>query len=194
MKILFIGNSYTFYNDMPGLFASLCRENGAFAEVMSVTCGGYTLAHYVSNENEYGRRAKELLKEHKFDYVVLQEQSVRPAKNPETFLKSAREFMPYIKENGAKPVFYETWGRPDGTGVLADNNWTHEEMHMLLKESYERAAAEHGAILVYAGDRLSEAYRKGLDTFCDDGGHPTYLGSQIIANAFYETLIKKANF
>ena len=190
MRILFIGNSYTFYNGMPEIFAEICRNNGFDVEVMSVTAGGYTIAHYVSNENEYGRRAKELLCEYKFDYVVLQEQSVRPVKNPETFYKSVREFMPYIRENGAVPVFYQTWGRPDGTGILTENGWTHEEMHALLKKAYETAASEHGAILVYAGDRLHEAYRAGMDTYSDDGGHPSELGSEIIANAFFETLIK----
>ncbi len=190
MKVLFIGNSYTYYNDMPDLFASLCKENGFEAFVISVTCGGYSLAHYVSDDNEYGRRAKQLLSDYAFDYVVLQEQSVRPAKNPETFFKSAGELMPYIRNNGAAPVFYQTWGRPDNTGILIENNWTHEEMQALLKDSYEKAASLYGAILVHAGDRISGAYRKGLDVFCDDGGHPTPLSSKIIANEFYETLIK----
>ncbi len=190
VKILFIGNSYTFYNDMPMIFRDLCAKNGFEAEVMSVTQGGYTIAHYVSNENEQGRRAKEILKTHKFDYVVLQEQSVRPAANPETFLESVRKFMPYIRENGAVPVFYQTWGRPDKTPILAQYGWTHETMQALLKDAYTKAAAENNGILVPAGDRLSEGYRAGLDVYSDEGGHPSLLGSQIIAKAFYDTLIK----
>ncbi|MCR5694403.1 MAG: SGNH/GDSL hydrolase family protein [Clostridia bacterium] len=189
MKVLFIGNSYTFYNDMPGIFRSICEANGVKAEVLSVTCGGYTIAHYVSDDNEYGRRAKELLRDQKFDYVVLQEQSVRPAKNPETFYKSVREFIPYIIKNGARPVLYQTWGRPDGTQVLTDNSWTHEEMQDLLKKAYVTAANENNAILVPAGDRLHEAYRAGVDVYCDDGGHPSPEGSRIIAQAFYDTLV-----
>ena len=27
-KILFIGNSYTYFNDMPDIFARICKENG----------------------------------------------------------------------------------------------------------------------------------------------------------------------
>lgn len=191
MRVLFLGNSYTFYNNMPELFKDICARNGVDAEVMSVTCGGYTIAHFVSNDNDCGRKAKELLKQYKFDYVVLQEMSVRPASNPETFLKSVREFMPYIRKNGARPALYQTWGRPDGSPLLVEKGWTHEEMHELLKSAYVKAAKEHDAIFVPAGDRLHEAYREGRDTYSDDGGHPSPEGSAIIAQAFFDALVTK---
>ena len=44
MKILFIGNSYTYFNDMPGLFEKECEKNGVTADVDSVTAGGYRLS------------------------------------------------------------------------------------------------------------------------------------------------------
>ena len=92
--------------------------------------------------------------------------SVRPASNPETFLKSVREFMPYIRENGARPALYQTWGRPDGAPLLVEKGWTHEEMHELLKSAYVKAAK-------------------------DDGGHPSPEGSAIIAQAFFDALVTK---
>ena len=56
MNILFIGNSYTYYNDMPKMLESLARAAGFYAEVASVTKGGYTLARLASDDNENGRR------------------------------------------------------------------------------------------------------------------------------------------
>ena len=50
MKILFIGNSYTYYNHMPEIFERLARENGKEVQVFSVTCGGHKLYEYVDYE------------------------------------------------------------------------------------------------------------------------------------------------
>ena len=40
MKVLFIGNSHTYFNDMPHLFAEICRENHAEVEVTMLAHGG----------------------------------------------------------------------------------------------------------------------------------------------------------
>ena len=161
MRVLFIGNSYTFFNDMPGLFARECGKRGVQCSADSVTSGGYTLAHFVSENNEYGIRVRELLRGERYDYVVLQEQSVRPASHPGTFLKSVRELVPMIRENGASPVLYETWGRADGADVLEENGWDHETMQEKLTEAYEAAAAESGALGLTADD-LKEALKERL--------------------------------
>ena len=189
MKVLFIGNSYTYYNDMPDMFGKICRERGVECSVDCVTAGGYTISHFVSDGNDYGIRAKKLLKTEKYDYVVIQEQSVRPAKNPESFLSSLREFMPFVRENGAGPVLYETWGRADGSETLASNGWDHETMQEKLREAYEKAASEHAALLVRAGERFHEAYRRGEPVFDPDGSHPSELGSEIVAAAFADALV-----
>ena len=190
MKVLFIGNSYTFFYDMPKLFEAECRERGAECDVDSVTAGGYTLEQFLSDENEFGRRAKELLHQKKYDYVVMQEQSVRPASDPELFLDSLRRLMVFVRENGAKPVLYETWGRADHSGELTQLGWDHELMQTELNESYAKGAAEHGAILVPAGERFHEAYRRGEPVFDPDGSHPSEYGSKLIARVFADTLLK----
>ena len=46
MKILFIGNSYIFYNDLAGMLQQLCRDNGKDVTVSSVTRGGRRLYRY----------------------------------------------------------------------------------------------------------------------------------------------------
>ena len=145
MKVLFIGNSYTYFYDMPKLFEAECRERGAECDVDSVTAGGYTLEQFLSDGNEFGRRAKELLHQKKYDYVVMQEQSVRPASDPELFLDSLRRLMVFVRENGAKPVLYETWGRADHSDELTRLGWDHDLMQTKLNESYAKGAAEHGA-------------------------------------------------
>ncbi len=190
MKILFVGNSYTFFNDMPGKFFELCKENGIEAEVWSVTKGGYSFAHYLSEENEKGIEMRERLSERSYDYIVLQDQSVRPAEHTDAFIDSARKLSAMAKENGAVPVFYQTWGRREGSEVLEKHGWTHVEMHALLKDAYTRAAEENGALVVYAGDALRAAYAEGIDVYHPDGSHPSDEGSKVIAKAFFDALCR----
>ena len=188
MKILFVGNSYTYFNDMPAKFLALCNESGVDAEVWSVTKGGYSFAHYLSEENEKGIEFRTRLAERRYDYIVLQDQSVRPAEHTESFLESAHKLCAMVRENGATPVFYQTWGRREGSEVLEKHGWTHAEMHALLKAAYTRAAEENGAELVYAGDAFRRAYADGIEVYHTDGTHPSDAGSGVIARAFFDTL------
>ena len=187
-KILFIGNSYTYFNDMPDIFAHICRENGKDVTADSVTCGGYTLEQFVSEEDEYGAQMRKMLVKGRYDYAVIQEQSVRPTNQTEIFLGSAKKLAEMIRSYGAKPVLYETWARAEGSDELLQFGGDREKMQTLLRSAYEKAADLTGAILVYAGDRVSEAYKNGLDVICEDKSHPTKKGSEIIAAEFYRIL------
>ena len=191
MKILFIGNSYTYFNDMPKILERICRENDIDLATDSVVKGGYTLAHFLSLDNEYGVRAHALLSSEKYDYVVLQEQSVRPAEHPETFYNSVRELAALIRENGAKLVLYETWARADGSETLDALGWSHDTMREKLKKAYENAAKENNAILVYAGERFDEAYKAGEPVYDPDKSHPSPTGTKIVAEEFFRTLMNK---
>jgi len=193
MKVLFIGNSYTYFNDLPAMFAEICAAHGVTAEVDSVTRGGYTLRHYLTEGNEKAAEAESKLSENKYDYVVLQEQSVRPAKDPEQFLSAAALLCERIRKNGAVPVFYQTWGRRDDSKVLEENGWTHEQMQDLLRGAYEKAAKDNCAVLVYAGDAFHRAYRgeQGSSVYADDGTHPSAIGTRVVAEEFYNVLAKK---
>ncbi len=188
MKVLFIGNSYTYFNDLPSLFAKICRENGFEAEADSVTAGGYTLEQFLLPDNENGIKARALLADKKYDYVVLQEQSVRPASDPELFFSAVRGLTELINKNGAKPVLYETWARADGEEILTEFGWDGDTMQEKLRNSYEKAAKDNGALVVYAGERLREAYKRGEDVYDPDGSHPSPLGSKTAAEEFFRTL------
>ncbi len=190
MRILFIGNSYTYYNKMPKMFAAICDERGKDVEVEQVTSGGYTLTSMLQPTDIYADLIAKKLAGERYDYVVLQEQSIRPAYEPERFFAPCRALADMIRANGAEILFYQTWGRRDGHEVLERLGMTHEQMHAAVKASYERIAEETGGRVVYAGDAFDRAYRglAGDAVYSPDGSHPSPLGSQIVAEAFYEAL------
>ena len=190
MRILFIGNSHTYLNDLPGVFRAICRDRGRDVETDSVTKGGYTFAHFLSEKNETGRQVRARLAGPRYDYVVLQEQTVYPITAPHTFRRGAARLCELVRENGAVPVLYETLARRDGNEILLKNGWTHESMQEQLREAYRLAAEENGALLVLAGDAASRAYRgdAGDTVYCEDGGHPSAVATAIFAEAFYKVL------
>ena len=67
MKTLFIGNSHTYYNDMPSMFKDICKENGIDMHVTMLTKGGMGLDYHADNEQT---RFNILFGE--YDYIILQ--------------------------------------------------------------------------------------------------------------------------
>ena len=68
LRILFIGNSHTYYNDMPSMVKALAEEAGFSCEVVMIAHGGWFLKQHVKEPDvrfniRYGN----------YDYVVLQE-------------------------------------------------------------------------------------------------------------------------
>ncbi len=114
MNILFIGNSYTYFYDLPELFANLCRANGHDVRVDSVTAGGRELHECLDETHEMlhptdglATRIAELLGEVKYDVLILQEQSCLPYHNPELFFAGAVGLSTII---GAwRTILYATW-------------------------------------------------------------------------------------
>lgn len=104
MRILMLGNSYIFTNDLPSMLAEITG-----AEVVQNTRGGARLREQLNPETRLGAKALELLQNEKWDYVVLQEMSNGPITAKESFMQSVKDLCGKIRENGAVPVLYATW-------------------------------------------------------------------------------------
>jgi hypothetical protein len=106
LKVLFIGNSFTARNDLPGLIAKLAAARGKSLEHHLISAGGASLrTHW--NAGEAG---KAIGKGH-YDWVVLQEQSTLPVKNAKRMRENVRLFDEAIKAAGAQTTLYMTWAR-----------------------------------------------------------------------------------
>lgn len=194
MNILFIGNSYTFFNKMPETLEALARSAGLDVTVMSVTKGGYTLEQLASDENEHGARVSAMLMgDVKFDRIILQEQSVRPAASRDAFFGGVEAMLDKIHkyQAGAEVVLYETWGRKAGHAVLAEHGWTTEEMYALLHESYSAAARKFGLRVSPVGAAFERVRRErpDIELYANDLTHPSPEGSYLAACVHYAAVI-----
>src|ERR1044071_7876029 len=106
MRILFIGNSFTARNNLPGLVAQLAASRGQQLEYRLIQAGGASLRmHWNKGE------AQQAIARTRYDYVVLQEQSTLPIKNPLRMHENIRLFDQAIKSSGAQTALYLTWAR-----------------------------------------------------------------------------------
>jgi len=185
MKVLFIGNSYTFYHDMPeALFYPMMQEAGVSLSVERITKGSQRLINSANPEDVLGEKVDAALKSNSYDLVVLQEQSVLPVSNPGAFYDGVRRLYEKIRENGAKAFLYSTWGRKAGSNVLVKNNLTCEEMTERLAAAYTAIGAELGIPVAYVGKAFSyviEEHGDKVELYIEDKSHPTYAGSFLAA-------------
>ena len=188
MKILFIGNSYTFFNDMPSMFSELLAENGRKAQVDSVTKGGRKLFENLDENDANHQKIAEFVGENEYDVLFLQEQSQLPALDETKFFEGVKGVMELVKAK--KTVLYATWGRKEGSHVLDERGWTSKEMFSKITSAYSRAAKEFGTDMSCVGDcflYLTENAPE-LEIYNDDKSHPSYIGSCVAAIAHYKTL------
>ena len=191
MKVLFVGNSYTYFYDMPkAIFAPLSESIGYETDVTAVTAGGYYLSQFADPENPEGQRLREVIQNQHYDAVVLQEQSTYPVRDPEAFIRSVGKMRELLSPHTHTFVLYATWGRHENCPILRDLGLSSAEMTDRLSFAYHKAAERHGMDVADVG-RAFAAYAEqhGQDGLFDpDGSHPSALGSRIAAETILAAL------
>lgn len=187
-NFLFIGNSYTHYNDMPEqIFAKILKAAGYKATVTRITKGGWYLIDSAKSTDEVGSKVESALKLRDYDYIVLQEQSTCPAAMPAKFYTGVRNLVEKVRADGATPILYGTWGRKEGHSVLKNNGWTNESMTWMISAAYEAIGAELGVDVAYAGLAFYDVYtnNKNINLYDEDLTHPNATGSYLAAMTIF---------
>ena len=173
IRVLFIGNSYTYVNDLPWLTQQLVEsaKETRTLETEMVVVGGATLKSHWKRG-----KALRLLKAKRWDYVVLQEQSTLPITNPKEMYKYASLFDSEIKRVNSQTVFYLTWAKQN-----------QPETQQILTDSYMNIARELKAKVAAVGiawQKVQEANPK-LNLYNSDESHPSPIGTYVAACVFY---------
>jgi hypothetical protein len=180
IKVLFIGNSYTYVNNLPSLLTQLAASTSKpkTLETQMLALGGATLKTHWDHEN-----ALEVLKQGSWNYVVLQEQSMLPLIEPETMYQYARLFDAEIKKVGADTVFFLTWARQNTP-----------ETQRNLSDAYMKITRQLDAVVAPVGIAWQKAHEKdsNISLYDADGSHPNLLGSYMAACVFYGILYNES--
>lgn len=173
LNILFVGNSYTYYNNMPQLVSVLSDSTDTKLLTRKSTVGGVTLKNHWLGER--GLKTKEKIAAGGYDIVVIQGHSMETIDAPEDFKEYSKELCNFARAHGAKPYFYMTWGREKVPQYQEE-----------ITAMYEEVARQNAAGLIPVGKawELARNLRPDLELFVPDGSHPSAIGSFLIASVF----------
>ena len=182
LRVLFVGNSHTFTNNLPDLVAKLAKGEERPLLSWSESPGGTSFQMHQGNG-----RVQKLLGEVKWDLVVLQDQSAMPNLSQVQFetetMPAARSLNGAIKESGARTVLFMTWGYQDEFFGMQKRS----------RDRYQQLAGDLKADLVPVGTAWEKAMqsRPNLDLW-SDGNHATMKGSYLAACVFYAIFYGKS--
>lgn len=185
-RVLFIGNSYTYVNDLPAMVAELARAGDHRIETGMAAEGGLTLADHVASS-----ATQATLSSRHWDIVVLQEQSQIPAiadARDRQMAPAARTLVRTIRLAGSRPLLFLTWAHRDGwpENRLPD----YARMQDQVDDGYLRLGGELVVPVAPVGVAwatvVSTNVRPGL--WQDDGTHPTVAGTYLAACVFYAAI------
>ena len=183
-NILFIGNSYTYYGSMPTrYFEGIMKAAGYKVRVISVTKGGWTLLGSSRSSDELGRQVEAVLANTKFDFVVMQEQSTTPVDNIGSFYSGVKGLDKKIRDNGATPILYATWGRKSGSSTLTSMGLTNETMTWRLAAAYATIGKRLDIPVAHVGLAFRDIVvnQPRVELYDPDLSHPSEAGSYLAA-------------
>ena len=115
LKILWIGNSYTYYNNLPALVTKLAAEQGLKLSPTRFLKGGAHLSGHYKNQ-----KLIEALEKGGWDYIVMQEHSSSPAQSTREVVADTYYYahlLDSLAKKGspkAQVIYYMTWGHKNG--------------------------------------------------------------------------------
>ena len=168
MKVLFIGNSHTYFNDMPHLFARMCEAlTGERTEVTMLAFSNRALGWHCE---EYFSVRFALLYGG-YDYCVIQQfgHPIPPIEETEPPL---RKLLALCERVGTKPVLYMTWAKKD-----------EPEKAPYISGIYRTLAKRYGTLLAPMAEIFDDVMREHpeIDLFWHDGSHASSYGDYLIA-------------
>jgi hypothetical protein len=175
--VLFIGNSYTYVNDVPGIVQALADSaGGEHLAVETIAEADYALVDHLAQ----GVAQREIAKGG-WAFVVLQQGPSSVDVNRDTLRLATKAFASLIAAVGATPALFSAWPtigrRVDFPRAI---------------ESYRLAAADLGGVFLPVAPAWLAAWDRDstLALYDADGLHASPIGSYLSALVIYGRLMK----
>lgn len=204
IRVLFLGNSYTYVNDLPKIIKDIAINEGKVFTYESVTPGGCTLFQHLDSQTSMSK-----IRQGNWDYVILQEQSQLPVIDyyRHNTLKPSYKALHdsiLLYNPEAKVVGYMTWGRRYGgqqcvnfgDGLYCSANFADfNHMQDTLTAAYCENAYATNSYVAPVGEAWKSALAAdpSLVLHSSDNSHPSYDGSYLAACVFYSVFWNKSS-
>ncbi len=177
LAILFIGNSLTFWNDMPDILEQLLED----ADIGPVYVDMQAFPNWGLMDHWEDIRARNLIEVGGWDVVAMQQGPSATEGRP-SLLQYSALFAELIEAAGARPALYMVWPAEERSFDFDG-----------VSDSYRMAAEQVDGLLYPGGEAWRAAWDRdsGLELYGPDRFHPSVLGSYLVALVIYEQLSGK---
>lgn len=200
-RVLFIGNSHTYTNDLPSIVRELSCAAGTQVIVDSAAPGGVSFIEHAQDPSTLAA-----IEADAWDFVVLQDQQQHPGWRltwvDEESVPAVQTLIDAIAAHRAetRPLFSMTWARIEGDLLNCDAYQTYplactfEGSTRAISEGYalyaERTSAELAPVaLAWAAVRAdADAPLPSSTLWAGDGYHPALPGSYLAASVLVGTM------
>jgi len=195
-NILFIGNSLTFYNNMPDIFKKISEESGKNVNVESATIGGIALRNLINRPS-----ITDKIKSNYWDFIILQSDDISAF--PDMYdieISTLRKFEDIIYKNciSTKIIYLMVWGLRNGVTIQELSGETVYYSYLdYLNKIYNGTlyiANEMDIIISPVGWAWKEIRNQypEIELFSSDNAHPGYNGSYLCAAVHYSIIFQES--
>ncbi len=176
-KVLFVGNSYTYFWNLPQTVQAMAVEKKQPMTTRQSTSGGTHWGHHWRGERNL--KTQNLIQSGDFDAIVLQNHSMSTFNRVDSMFYFGEKLNDLAKKEEASLYLYMTWAR----------EWN-PLMQNTITEQYTKLAQQLKATIVPVGPawELARQLRPNFPLYDDDGSHPSALGTYLSACVFYGVL------
>ena len=189
MKLLFIGNSATYYHEIPKTLAKVCQKLGMDVSTAQITPGGYMLSQHADEATEHGQKVFEEIAKG-YDIVFLQDNGncISSDEKREACFNACRKLAKAIEASGAKLYFYV---RPPYKKL--NSGFDALKQCEKFDELFGEIAAELGAECVYVNRAFAYAIKNlDFELWCEDQGHTSERGAYLAVCTFFAKLFDRS--
>ena len=194
MNVLFIGNSYTHYNNMPFIFQKMAVSKNIKINVEMNAKSNHTFKMHSARTEMY-----DAIRSKKWDYVVLQGFSRELKYSKEHIDTSSLPYFKIILDSiyAVNPctnvLLFMTWGYENGyTELDSSSTETFQEMTNSVENGYKYLSSQFNLPIVPVGQiwNLFRQKYPNIKLYQEDEQHPNMNGSYIAASSFYSSIFK----
>lgn len=177
VHILFVGNSLTYYNELPTLVENEAALNGVAVSTEMIAKPNYAIIDHLNDGD-----VQKLLAGQKFDFVIVQQGPSSQAEGREMLINDGSTLKQLCDKNGAKLCFFMVWPSLNYFSTFDD-----------VIKSHEMAAEANDGILIPVGVVWKDHFdtTKDYSYYGMDGFHPSLKGSEVAAEVIVQAILLK---
>lgn len=181
LSVLFVGNSYTYFWNLPQSVAALAESQALPVRIRQSTAGGVNLGQHWRGEKELATRQK--ITHGNYDIVVLQDHSRQSVDHPDSLRLYMQQLIDLARAHGSRPLLYMTWPR----------QWDPFMMEPIA-QAYHQLSQRHETMLAPVGEawKMARQMRPELQLYDPDGSHPSPSGTYLTACVMYAVLFDRS--